>query len=257
MGGLLAACGEEETTTTTAAASITTQATTASTAPASTTTVSVAEEVGREIKIGVVMPKTGALAAFGPADEWAAGLTAEVVGDGMTLGDGKKHSINFLLRDCQSDSNRAAQIAGDLIQNDNVDILLGSVTPDVTNPAAEQAEALGTPFLTSYAPWQAFVFGRGADLNTAFKWTFAHSMGTEQMGYSIIGAVDEIPNNKIGRAHHHEQPRRQCMAGRAIWHTGRPAEVRLRAGRVGPVQFGLLKTSPRRSPASRKRVPTC
>ncbi len=199
LGGLLAACGEEEetTTTTTAAASTTTQATTATTAPASTTTVSVAEEMGREIKIGVVMPKTGALAAFGPADEWAAGLTAEVVGDGITLGDGKKHPINFLLRDCQSDSNRAAQIAGDLIQNDNVDILLGSVTPDVTNPAAEQAEALGTPFLTSYAPWQAFVFGRGADLNTPFKWTFAHSMGTEQMGYSIIGAADQIPNNKM------------------------------------------------------------
>ena len=36
--------------------------------------VSVAAEMGREIKVGCVMPKTGPLAAFGPADEWAAGV---------------------------------------------------------------------------------------------------------------------------------------------------------------------------------------
>ena len=199
LGGLLAACGGEATTTTGAptTGAPTTQATTATTAAASTTTVSAAAEMGREIKVGVVMPKTGPLAAFGPADEWGASLAAEVIGDGMILGDAKKHPVTFVLRDCQSDSNRAAQIAGDLIQNDKVDILLGSVTPDVTNPAADQAEAMGTPFMTSYAPWQAFIFGRGADLTKTFKWTYAHSMGTEQMGYSIIGAVDQIPNNKM------------------------------------------------------------
>jgi branched-chain amino acid transport system substrate-binding protein len=196
LGGLLAACGggAEETTSTTGAA--TTQATTATTAAPMTTTTAAAAEMGREIKVGVVMPKTGALAAFGPADEWAANLTKEAIGDGIIGGDGKKHAVTFVLRDCQSDSNRAAQIAGDLITNDKVDILLGSVTPDVSNPAADQAEALAVPFLTSYAPWQAFIFGRGADLTKSFKWTYCHSMGTEQMGYSIMGAVDQIPNNK-------------------------------------------------------------
>ena len=197
LGGLLAACGEEETTTTTAAAgAITTQATTATTAPASTTTVSLADEMGREIKVGLVQPETGALAAFGIADIWATKLTNEVVGDGMVLGDGKKHPVTILGRDCQSDSNRAAQVAGDLIMNDKVDLLMGSVAPDVTNPSADQAEALECPYITNYSPWNAFVFGRGADLNTPFKWTYGHLMGTEQMMYSILAAVDTVPNNK-------------------------------------------------------------
>jgi len=196
LGGLLAACGEEETTTTTTAGATTTEATTATTAPASTTTVSVAEEMGREIKVGLVMPETGPLAAFGIADVWCTEKATAAIGDGMVLGDGKKHLVTIVARDCQSDSNRAAQVAGDLIQNDKVDLLMGSTTPDVTNPAADQAEALGTPFISSYSPWNAFVFGRGADLTTTFKWTYGLLMGSEQMMYSIAAAVDQIPNNK-------------------------------------------------------------
>jgi hypothetical protein len=194
LGGLLAACGAESPTTTAGAA--TTQATTATTAPASTTTVSAAAEMGREIKVGLVQPETGVLAAFGIADIWGTKVTQDVVGDGIVLGDGKKHPISILGRDCQSDSNRAAQVAGDLITNDKVDLLLGSVAPDVTNPSADQAEALGCPYITNYSPWNAFVFGRGADLKTPFKWTYGHCMGTEQMMYSILAAVDQVPNNK-------------------------------------------------------------
>ena len=197
LGGLLAACGEEETTTTAATAgATTTEATTATTAPASTTTVSVADEMGREIKVGLVMPETGALAAFGIADVWCTEKATAVIGDGMVLGDGKKHPVTIVARDCQSDSNRAAQVAADLIQNDKVDLLMGSTTPDVTNPAADQAEALGAPFISSYSPWNAFVFGRGADLTTTFKWTYGLLMGSEQMMYSIAAAVDQIPTNK-------------------------------------------------------------
>ena len=193
LGGLIAACGEEGTTTTSGAA--TSQATTATSA-GSTTTVSVAAEMGREIRIGSVQPVTGPLGAFGIADVWATKVTEEVVGDGIVLGDGKKHPITIVAQDCQSDSNRSAQVAGDLILNEKVDILLGSVAPDVTNPSADQAEALGCPYLTNYSPWNAFVFGRGADLKTPFKWTYGHCMGTEQMMYSILAAVDEVPNNK-------------------------------------------------------------
>ena len=154
LGGLLAACGEEETATTTATAgATTTQATTATTAPASTTTVSVSDEMGREIKAGLVMPETGALAAFGIADVWCTKMATSAIGDGMVLGDDKRHPVNVVARARQSDSNRASQVAADLIQNDNVDLLMGSTTPDVTNPAADQAEALGTPFISSYSPW--------------------------------------------------------------------------------------------------------
>jgi branched-chain amino acid transport system substrate-binding protein len=199
LGGLLAACGGETTTSaagvTTTAGATSTEATTATTA-GTTTSASASAEMGREVKIGLVFPETGALAAFGIADNWFTKVVKTVVGDGMVLGDSKKHLITVLARDCQSDSNRSAQVAGDLIQNDKVDILLGSVTPDITNSAADQAEAMQTPFLSTACPWNAFVFGRGADLKTPFKWTYGCLMGSEQMMYSLVATFDQIPNNK-------------------------------------------------------------
>ena len=70
LGGLVAACGSNGTTTTTGpattagATTTTAGAATTTTAAAATTTVSAAAEAGREIKVGVVVPKTGPLAAF-------------------------------------------------------------------------------------------------------------------------------------------------------------------------------------------------
>ena len=122
IGGLVAACGEEETaTTTTASPTTTSESNTASTAAASTTTVSTAAEMGREVKIGVVTPQTGPLAVFGIADIWSAELAKKTIGDGLVLGDGKMHPVSIIFRDTQSDSNRAAQVAGDMISNDKVD----------------------------------------------------------------------------------------------------------------------------------------
>jgi branched-chain amino acid transport system substrate-binding protein len=191
LGSFLAGCGEEETTTTTAAASTT------SPAAASTTTVASEAEMGREVKIGIVIPVTGPLAAFGIADEWSKGLAAKYIGDGIVLGDSKKHPITIESRDSQSDSNRAASVAAELVQNVKVDILMASGTPDTANPAADQAEALECPFLSNYSPWNAFVWGRGAtDLTTPFKWTYGHLLGTEQMMHCLCASYEQIPNNK-------------------------------------------------------------
>ncbi len=114
----MAACGGGETTTTTAGAGTTTTAgATSTTAAASTTTVSAGPEAGREVKIGYVTPITGPIAAFGMADKFCVDLWGAAIGDGLVLGDGKKHPIKFEVLDSQSDSMRASQVAGDLIQN--------------------------------------------------------------------------------------------------------------------------------------------
>lgn len=186
MGGLLAACGEEATTTTT----------TTTAAPSSTTTVSAGPESGREIKVGVVNPKTGPLAVFAIADDWSLGLIKKYVGDTMVLGDGKQHKVTWLQRDTQSDSNRAAQVTSDLILNDKVDLIVVGGGPDTVLPCADQAETLGCPLLSVNCPWQAFVFGRKGTMETAFKWTFGHLFGIEQGVACIIGPLDKIPTNK-------------------------------------------------------------
>ncbi|MFH0915078.1 MAG: ABC transporter substrate-binding protein [bacterium] len=192
LGGLLAACGEEAETTTTTAGEATT-----TTAPASTTTVSAAEEMGREIKIGFVDPLTGPLAAFGIPGQWCAERWREAVGDGMVFGDGKKHPVNIVVKDSQSDTNRAAQVAGDLITNDKVDIIHVAATPETVNPVSDQAEALGCPCISCDCPMEPYYFGRGGTPDKGFKWTYHMFWGVTELLGSSLDLWSQIETNKV------------------------------------------------------------
>ena len=77
--------------------------------------------------------------------------------DGVVCGDGLKHPITIIVRDSQSDPNRAGQVGGDLILNDKVDIITVASSPDTVVPVAGQAEALGTPCISCDAPWQSYI----------------------------------------------------------------------------------------------------
>ena len=189
LAGVISGCGGGATTTTTASA-------TTLSAAGTTTTVITSAEAGREVKLGVVTPQTGPLAVFGIADKWSGDLTKKTLGDGLVLGDGKKHLITLVFRDTQSDSNRAAQVAGDLIANDKVDMLLAAGAPDTVNPSADQAEAMGTPFLSVFDPWSAFVFGRSGSFDKPFKWTCGHLLGLEQICASMVDLFEKTPTNK-------------------------------------------------------------
>jgi branched-chain amino acid transport system substrate-binding protein len=71
-------------------------------------------------------------------------------------------------------------MARELIFNDKVDIIVGSSTPDTTNPVADQCEANGMPNVTTIAPWEAWYFGRGAKEGTAFQYTTLFFFGMQQ-----------------------------------------------------------------------------
>ncbi len=170
LGGLLAACGNKETTTTTAGAT-TTSAGATTTSAGATTTVSTGAEGGREIKVGFVDSITGALAGFGIPGSWCVERWREAVVDGLVCGDGLNHPITISVVDSQSDSNRAARVAGDLITNEKVDFMMAAATPDTVNPVADQSEALECPCLTVDDPMEPYFFGRGGDPAVGFKWT--------------------------------------------------------------------------------------
>jgi branched-chain amino acid transport system substrate-binding protein len=195
LGGLVAACGGE-TTTTIAGPTTTVAAGTTTTTAASTTTVTAAPEMGREIKVGVVSPLTGIIAVFAVADRWGIEMVKEFVGDEMVLGDGKLHKVSWLLRDTQSDDNRASQVTSDLILNDKVDLLTVGGSPTTGVPAAVQAETLGCPLIATNVPWQAWVFGRGLTLDTREKWVFGALFGIEQGTSAMIQVLNKIPTNK-------------------------------------------------------------
>ena len=205
LGGLFAGCGgTEETTTTTQAATTTSAGVTTTSGPTTTvgatTTVSAGPEAGRAIKIGLVSPKTGNFSVFAISDDWWVGHAKEALKDGIITGDGKLRQVEIVIRDSQSDSQRASQVAGELVQSDKVDMLLASGTPDTCNPVSAQGEVLATPTLNSFAPWQALFFdssGKQVD----FKWVFGHMLGSEQTIASFTDAFETSgvqTNKKVG-----------------------------------------------------------
>lgn len=196
MGGILAACGEEAATTTTAAASATTAAaqTTTTAAAASTTTVSAAAETGREIKLGFCTPQTGPLASFGVPDDYCVGRWREAIGEGMVLGDGKMHPISVEVQDTQSDSNRASQVAGDLINNTNVDLMMVASTPETVKPTVDQCEAFGVPVVSTDCPWQTYL---GKSFENGYKWSYHVFFGGEDLCAVTLEAFNQVPSNKV------------------------------------------------------------
>ena len=175
---ILAACGSDEPT-----------AAAAAPAPGGT---------GREIKVGFVSPLTGPLAAFGEADQFCVDQWNAAVKDGVECGDGQTHPITIIMKDSQSDTNRAAQVAGDLITNDGVDIMMVTSTPDTVNPVADQCEALRTPCVSNDCPLEAYYAGRGVAPFTpdAFKWTYHAFWGIQDLANVQLNMWDTLQTNK-------------------------------------------------------------
>ena len=196
LGGVLAACGEEETTTT-AGATTTTAGEATTTTGGATTTVVTGVETGRELKWGFVTPQTGGLAGFGTADGWCVDLWKEFAAAGLVCGDGKQHPITVEVRDTQSDNNRAGQVAGDLINNAKVDILLAASTTDTTGPAANQGEEFGCPTIETDSPADSWVNFRGGNADTQWKWTYFCNWGNAALVDVSVASFDDIPTNKV------------------------------------------------------------
>lgn len=118
---------------------------------------------GAPIKLGYVSPQTGPLAAFAEADKFiidgfmaatkAAGLNYEVV-----------------VKDSQSNPNRAAEVAKELIVSDEVNLVLVASTPETTNPVATTCEAEEVPCISTAAPWQPWFIGQQANPGDPASW---------------------------------------------------------------------------------------
>jgi branched-chain amino acid transport system substrate-binding protein len=196
LGGLLAACGgTEESTTTTAGATTTTAgaATTTTAAAGTTTSASTSAEMGAEIKLGFVTPLTGPLASFGVPDQYCVERWKEYIGDGLVLGDGKKHPVSINVQDTQSDSNRAAQVTGDLINNSKVSLIMVASTPDTVLPSVQQCEANQTPVVSTDCPWQTYL---NSDVKTEYTWSYHVFFGAEDWLAENLACFNKIDTNK-------------------------------------------------------------
>jgi branched-chain amino acid transport system substrate-binding protein len=148
------------------------------------------------LKIGYVTPQTGPLAPFGEADKFVVDqMNQHFKANPLKIGN-TQYSVQILVKDAQSDSKRAGDVAGELINQDKVDLVLASSTPDIVNPVADQCEANGTPCITTVAPWQPFFFGRGGTPDKAFQWTYHFFWGLEDVEQVYLNMWNALTTNK-------------------------------------------------------------
>jgi branched-chain amino acid transport system substrate-binding protein len=132
------------------------------------------------LRVGHVSPRTGPLAGFAEADDYILKAIGERFAQGID-NNGKRWTIEIISKDSQSNPNRAAEVAADLILSDEVDIITAASTPDTVNPVADQAEVNEIPCITTDCPWQPYFFGRNGDPAVGFQSTYHFFWGLEDV----------------------------------------------------------------------------
>ena len=130
------------------------------------------------IKIGFVSPQTGPVSIFGQPNTYVLSKVRSALAKGLTIG-GKKYSVEIIAKDSQSSSSGAATAASQLIQQDSVNFLIATSTPDTTNPVTEQAEASGVPCLNTICPWEQWYYSSSGSPNT-LKYSFMYFLGSQE-----------------------------------------------------------------------------
>jgi branched-chain amino acid transport system substrate-binding protein len=151
---------------------------------------------GRPIKIGMVSPQTGPIAAFGEADQFVIAGVKKALEKGIIVA-GETHPVEIIYKDSQSNPNRASEVAAQLINNDRVDIMVASSTSDTCNPVSDQCELAGVPCVTSDDPWQAWFFPRKGDPKKGFEWTYHFFWGFDMVANLFADMWLSLPTNKI------------------------------------------------------------
>ncbi|TMD33769.1 MAG: ABC transporter substrate-binding protein [Chloroflexi bacterium] len=142
-------------------------------------------------------PITGPAAGFGEPDPYAVSLARNAFKNGITVG-GTTYSVEIVSRDGQSTPSVGAQVAQDLIQNQKVDLMLATSTPETVNPVSDACEAAGVPCISTVVPWEAWYLGRGAKVGqpSPFKFTFHFCFGVEQFFNAYTHLWPQVTTNK-------------------------------------------------------------
>jgi branched-chain amino acid transport system substrate-binding protein len=152
----------------------------------------------RPIKIGYVSPATGPLAPFAAADEFMLQQFREATKGGLKVGNTTR-PIEVLLRDSQSNPNRAAEVAKELIVRDKIDLMLVGNTPETTNPVCTQAEIEEVATVSSLAPWQPWFFGQQGNpaQPRQFNYVYHYFWGLEDVIAVFTNMWSQLDTNKV------------------------------------------------------------
>ena len=148
------------------------------------------------IKIGHVSSQTGVLSPVSEAEPFIIDRVRTVLAKGISNG-GVSYQVQIISKDSQSKTNRASEVAAELILKDKVDLLVTSGAPDTTNPVADQAEANEVPCITGMTPWQPYFFGRHGTPDKGFTWTYHFFWGLEDIIAAYLALWKSVETNKV------------------------------------------------------------
>lgn len=146
------------------------------------------------IKIGYVSPQSGPLSAFSEADAYMiAQFERTAAAQGL--------NVKVIVKDSQSNPNRAAEVARELIVRDEVNLMCVASTPETTNPVCTIGEAEGMPVISAVAPWQPWFVGQQGNPNDPSSWqsfdyVYHFFWGLEDNVGVFINIWKAIENNK-------------------------------------------------------------
>ena len=150
---------------------------------------------GAKIRLGYVSPQTGPLAGFAESDAY--NIKAFLDSDA-----GKNFEV--IVKDSQSNPNRAAEVAKSLIVDDEINLMLVGSTPENTNPVATTCEAEGMPVISTTAPWQPWFIGQQGNPGDPSSWkpfdfAFHYFWGLEDIIAVYTGMWKQLETNgKVG-----------------------------------------------------------
>ena len=153
---------------------------------------SAAEDV---IRIGYVSPRTGSFSAFAESDNFIVEQTRKALAGGLTIG-GKKYAVEFLVRDDQSSPDRASNLAAELINKHEVDLMLAQGALGVV-PVSQQCESNGVPCITTMSPWQAWMFPMKGEPTKGFTNCVHFFWGLEDISDVFLDIWKDLPVRKV------------------------------------------------------------
>jgi branched-chain amino acid transport system substrate-binding protein len=156
----------------------------------------------KEIKIGTPLPLSGPNAALGKDALQGAELAADIINKGLPglklpLANDKgipnlNHAkFKIVSADTQGKPENGATVVNHLVNDEKVDILAGALESGVTKTAAQQAERLQVPFVTSISSSPALT-------QAGLKWFFRTGPTDVTYAQSFFGLLDE--EKKAGKS---------------------------------------------------------
>jgi branched-chain amino acid transport system substrate-binding protein len=155
----------------------------------------------RAIKLGYVSPLTGTARSLCGSRQFHH-RQFQGSGEGRHQDRQCHRAVEVVVKDSQSNPNRAAEVAKDLIVQDKIDLMLVASTPETTNPVSTQCEIEEVPCISTMAPWQPWFIGRQANPGggppawKGFNYTYHFFWGLEDVIAVFTNMWSQVATNK-------------------------------------------------------------